>query len=125
MALFTAKDSVQVFPQERAAVTVRLVVLTAMAAGAKATHPAPVTVIAPPVARRFGGKLSVSPGLASDTATEFGFVIAIESVASAPGATAVGLKDFATVTVEERPRGPHRVGSPCVLPSAATTIVLA
>ena len=99
--LFTAKDSVQVPPAGTVpAVSVRLAALAATVAGAKAAHPAPVTVIAPPVARRFAGKLSVSPGLASDTATVFGLVIAMESVASVPGATAVGLKDFATVTVE-------------------------
>ncbi len=62
-------------------------------------QPAPATVTAPPVATRLAGRLSVRPGSASVSAEPLGLVSTIESVLSAPGATALGAKDLATVTL--------------------------
>src|SRR5262245_39281069 len=87
-------------------------------------QPAGVTAIGVPVARSSGGKLSVRPGLPSVAATEFGLVMTSVIVESAPGATAVGLNDFVTVTVVESVALPATVLVMfCVLVSAATGIV--
>ncbi len=61
-------------------------------------QPAPPTVTGPPAATRFAGKLSTSPGFARVTAAVFGFARTSETVLLAFGATALGAKDFVTVT---------------------------
>src|ERR1700674_941965 len=101
-ALRTAKDTVQLELAGRSpAVSVRLVAPAPITAGTKPVHPAGTTVIAPPVATRLAGKLSVSPGLARLTADVLSLVRTIERVLSVLGATADGANDFATRTFEK------------------------
>src|ERR1700687_4826529 len=99
--LRTAKDTVQLaLAGNNPAVKVRLVAPGAMMAGAKPVHPAGATVIAPPVATRFAGRLSVSPGLARFCGVVLSLVMTMERVASVLGATALGVNDFDTRTFE-------------------------
>ncbi|MBK7660961.1 MAG: hypothetical protein IPJ28_18445 [Betaproteobacteria bacterium] len=125
-ALLTASVTVQVaLAGSVPAVSTRLVAPAPIVAGAKPVQPAPVTVTAPPVATRFAGNGSVRPGFARFKATPLGFAMASESVALALGATAVGLKLLATVTLEKSVAEAAAVFTmPCALPRAAIGIVL-
>src|SRR5882672_11418280 len=100
MALRTASVTVQLaLAGSVPAVKVKPVAPAPIAAGRKPTQPAPATVMAPPVATRFGGKLSVSPAAVSVSAALLGLVMTSVSVLSVLGATALGANDFATVTL--------------------------